>query len=188
MSIEKVENNIKKEMGNLNVEKQNDIPFSSYDKFLNLKKKGVVEISSDYDTDLVMNFGDKAEIILHYFLIISPLISSIICLVTAFVFSNYWLLAGIVLALVGGYALSNPAFVRSIGGFVMACIFIYFCYSLFMQNWDMAILTGSYVIPNFLVTVGRAQCRMIVENAVLTSELVFCYLFKTKAILVSEKN
>ncbi|MFC1538191.1 hypothetical protein ACFL6H_02100 [Candidatus Latescibacterota bacterium] len=167
------------------VKEADEIPFSDYEEFLNLEKAGKVRIETVYDGHLVPSLGDTQEIIMNRILVYSLLVIAIILVAIPFIFSNFWFLFGIPLAILG-FFLSTPFFMNSIGHFIDIITFTYFVYSLIIGNFLNAVLAGSYVFPNYIVSVARTQCDMIIRRSTLKSESVFIELFYYKKIFINK--
>ena len=187
MAISDIEQQIRGAESNITVENANDIPFSDYYEFLELEKAGKIRIASAYDGGLVYSLGGKAEAIMYTLLVWSPVLFAIACVVFAFMLSNFWLLFGMPLALLG-FFLSTPAFMKGIGSLIALGTLIYFGYSCYAGNYGNAVIVGSYVLSNVLVSVAREQCRMIVHRSILVSEPIFVWLYRNGKILVTPKN
>jgi len=175
MSLESIEMELREKIGDLSVSEMDDIPFEDYKEFLDLHKSNQIKIGVQYDGDLVNYFGSKCEVIMHFILVWAPLFISIALIVMAILSSNYIIILGIVLALLG-FILSSPFLMKGIGysiEFLGFIAFIYFCF----KNFTAATIIGSYVFSNFFINVAREQCRMIVHETILKSELVFVWLF-----------
>ncbi|MBF0121691.1 MAG: hypothetical protein HQK79_22905 [Desulfobacterales bacterium] len=175
MSLEAIETELKAKIGDQSVSEIDEIPFNNYEEFLELHKSNQIKIGVQYDGDLVTYFGSKGEVIMHTILVCSPLFISLALVVLAIFTSNYLILCGIPLTLLG-FILSSPFFMKGIGsaitfwGFIA---FVYFCF----KNLTIANLIGSYIFSNFFTTVAREQCRMIVHETILKSELVFIWIY-----------
>ena len=132
MSISNIEQQLIEAGRKISVKDSDDIPFSDYDEFLNFEKARKVRIASAYDGDLVNEFGGKAEIIMHYLLVWSPVLFAIASIVFSFILSNYWLLVGVPLAILG-FLLSSPAFMKGIGSLIALGTLNLFCLLCFTQ-------------------------------------------------------
>jgi len=187
MSISDIEQQLREAGRNITVEDTDDIPFSDYLEFIGLEKAGKLRIASAYDGDIVNEFGGKAEIIMHYLLLWSPVLFAIASVAFAFILSNFWLLVGIPLALLG-FFLSTPAFMKGVGGVIALGTLIYFGYSCYAGNYGSAVIVGSYALSNFFVYVAREQCRMIIHRTILISEPIFVWLYKNGRILINREE
>jgi len=187
MSLQDFESRIREIISNTTVAQDGDIPFSNYAEFLRLEKEGQLRISSAYDGDLVSALGSKAEMLMHMLLVFSPFITAVTCVVLVFVLSDYWLLIGTVLALLG-FFFSSPAIMRGFGSLLLVGAFIYSGYSCYEANWTGAILAGSYAFSNFFTTVAREQCRMVIHRSILESEPLFVWLHGNRKIIVTPKR
>ena len=81
---------------------------SDYHQFLFELESGDIELYSapvlDYKRTLVEMIGKNSEKQLHVFLSIFPILCSILYIISAFIFSNYWLLLGIVLGPIAAFS------------------------------------------------------------------------------------
>lgn len=187
MAISDIEQELRELNRIISVENAEDIPFSGYKEFLELEKAGKLRIASAYDGDLVYSFGGKAEAIMHALLVWSPVLFAIASVVFAFILSNFWLLVGIPLALLG-FFLSTPAFMKGVGSVIALGTLIYFGYSCYTGNYGNAVIVGSYALSNFFVYVAREQCRMIIHRTILISEPIFVWLYKNGRILINREE
>ncbi|MBC8459156.1 MAG: hypothetical protein H8D67_14275 [Deltaproteobacteria bacterium] len=187
MAISDIEQQLREAGGNITVVETDDIPFSDYHEFLNLEKAGKVRIASAYDGDLVNEFGGKAAIIMHYLLVWSPVLFAMASVAFSFILSNYWLLVGVPLAILG-FLLSTPAFMKGIGSFIALGTLIYFVYSCYAGKYANAVIAGSYALSNFFVYVAREQCRMIIHETIIQSEPIFVWLYKNGRILIKREE
>jgi len=187
MSISDIEQQLREAGRNITVEDTDDISFSDYNEFIELEKAGKVRIASEYDGDLVNEFGGKASIIMHYLLVWSPVLFAIASVAFAFILSNYWLLVGVSLAFLG-YLLSTPVFMKGIGSLIALGTLIYFVYSCYTDNHANAVLAGSYALSNFFVYVAREQCRMIIHETIIQSEPIFVWLYTSGRILIKREG
>ena len=187
MSISDIEQQLIEAGRDISVKESDDIPFSDYNEFIELEKAGKIRIASAYDGDLVNEFGGKAEIIMHYLLVWSPVIFAIASVAFAFILSNYWLLIGVPLAILG-FLLSTPAFMKGIGSLIALGTIIYFVYSCYTGKYANAVIAGSYALSNFFVYVAREQCRMIIHETIIQSEPIFVWLYKNNRILIRREG
>ena len=187
MSISDIEQQLIEAGREISVKDSDDIPFTDYDEFLNFEKARKVRIASAYDEALVNEFGGKAEIIMHYLLVWSPVLFAIASIVFSFILSNYWLLVGVPLAILG-FLLSTPAFMKGIGSLIALGTLIYFVYFVYSGKYANAVIAGSYALSNFFVCVAREQCRMIIHETIIQSEPIFVWLYKNERILIKEEE
>jgi hypothetical protein len=184
MTISDIEQELRELNRIISVESADDIPFQSYKEFLQLEKAGKLRIASAYDGDLVYSFGGKSEALMHTLLVWSPVLFAITAVVFAFVLSNFWLLFGVLLALLG-FLLSTPVFMKGIGSVIALGTLIYFGYSCYTGDFGNAVIVGSYALSNFFVYVAREQCRLIIHRTILLSESIFVWLYKNERILIN---
>jgi len=187
MPISDIEQQLREAGKNITVKATDDIPFSDYHEFLDLEKAGRIRIASAYDGDLVNEFGGKAEIVMHYLLVWSPVLFAIASFAFAFILSNYWLLAGVPLAILG-FLLSTPAFMKGIGSLIALGTLIYFVYSCYTGKYANAVIAGSYALSNFFVYVAREQSRMIIHKTIIQSEPIFVWLYTNGRILITREK
>lgn len=186
MSVQTIESKIKEIISYTTVAQEDDIPFANYQEFLKMEKEGRLRILSAYDGDMVFALGSRGEIIMHSMLVHTPLVITVATVVLTFVLSNYWLLLGIMLAPLG-FVFSSPAVMKGFGSPLLLGLFFYFGYAWYHANWTGTILAGSYSFSNFLTSVAREQCRMIIHRSILESESIFVWLHGNRKIMVAEK-
>ncbi len=187
MSISDIEQQLIEAGRNISVKDSDDIPFADYHEFVDLEKAGKIKISSAYDGDLVKEFGGKTATIMHIFLVWSPALFAIASIAFSYVLSNYWLLVGVPLAILG-FFLSTPAFMKGIGSLIAIGTLIYFAYSCYTGKYTNAVIVGSYALSNFFVYVAREQCRMIIHETIIQSEPIFVWLYKNGRILIRREG
>jgi len=165
------------------------LPFESYSEIQNLYRQGHLSVGCMLNENVVDNFGSTGQRVMEKILLSSPIVAILASIVVAVVRSQYVLLCGIPLALVGMF-MTTPAIMRSgkgFGGTVLAFVFIAFVGACFKHSFVAAFLLGSYWIPNFLLTVSREQNRMVMTEAIMSSELVFLYYFTRGEVHVARR-
>ena len=184
MTLELIEEELIKNFTSKSVSEVDEIPLKDFEEFLNLYKSNKIKIGIKYDGDLVEYFGKKSEVIMHYILVWSPLIISLLLTIMALITTSYIILWGIPLTILG-FILSSPFFMKGLGSAIWIFGFIAFIYLCF-KSFNSATILGAYIFTNFLVTVSREQCRIIVNRTILKSELVFVWLFTQGSIYVQK--
>jgi len=146
-----------------------------------------VEVMTAFDVGALVALGGSGEKVLHYALTWSPFLVAIGSVIAAVKLSNWSLILGIPLALVG-MSLSSPVFMRNIGIWlnrVLTAVMIYFLYR---GSVISALLVLSYLGPNFLCHVARHHCRLVLVRAAEESELVTVWLFSKGSLLAVARS
>ncbi len=124
---------------------------------------------------------------MYYGLTWSPVLISAVLVIASFWTGNFWLLGGIPLAFVG-MLLSTPAFMKSIGSLVLIVSFIVTVYSWFQGDATTVGVLGAYVAGNYLPSVARTQCDMIIRDAIRRSELVLVWLHMQGSVVIRPRD
>lgn len=108
----------------------------------------------------------------------TPFIVAILSLILAVLFSNYWLLVGIVLGFLG-QLLANPYnptkdFWKSLVGL----LFLVFLYGLWQGEDAITYLSAFFVFPFFINSYLYSMNQRKLEIVALNSEKIFIYLFQ----------
>lgn len=189
MNIVKAEQKIRESLKVNSVSEVENLPFDSYSEIQELYRQGQLNIGCLLNENVVDNFGTVGQRVMDKVLLASPIIVILASIIMAVVRSQYILLCGIPIALVGMF-MTTSAIMRSgkgFGGGVLFLVFVAFVYFCFQHNFTTAFLLGAYWIPNFLLTVSREQNRMIMTDAIMSSELVFLYYFLRGNVHVMRK-
>jgi len=175
----RIEENIKETFG---IKSINDIPtlndFKDFSQIQRLHMQKALKFNFKLQENIVNNFGSTSQIILEKFLYFSPIIMIILTIVIAIIRSNYVLLCGIPLTILG-VLLTTPKIMKqgySLAGIIMLSIVILgICIIPFNFSWGFLLLC--YGIPNFFLTVNRELNIIVFEEAIFLSEFVFIYYF-----------
>lgn len=189
MNIAEAEQKIRESLKVHSVSEVDNLPFDSYAEIQELYRQGQLNVGCQLNENVVDNFGTGGQRVMNKILLSSPIIAILASIIVAVVRSQYILLCGIPIALIGMF-MTTPAIMRSgkgFGGTVLFFIFIAFVYACFKHNFTTAFLLGAYWIPNFLLAVSREQNRMVITDAIMSSELVFLYYFLRGDVHVTRK-
>lgn len=189
MKIAEAEAKIKGSLEVHSVSEVENFPFGSYAEVQELYRQGRLHVGCRINENVVDNFGTIGQQVMEKVLLSSPVIAILASIAVAIARSQYTLLWGIPLALLGMF-MTTPAIMRSgqgFGGTVLGVTFLTFGYYCFKANFVPAFLLGSYWVPNFLLTVSREQNRMVMTDAIMKSELVFLYYLQQGDIHVARK-
>jgi hypothetical protein len=124
---------------------------------------------------------------MHYALTWSPAWIGVALIALSLIWSNFWLLIGIPLAFLG-FLFSNPAFTKTLGGSVLLGAVVLAVFALFRGNYTSALLAGAYGVSNYLTSVARTQCDVIVRRAIQKSELVLVWLYLKRTVVIVPKR
>lgn len=166
------------------VEKAEGFPCRSYADFLEQERAGRLHVLTAFDSQAIPALGTAADRAMYYTLTWSPMIVSAILVVLSFMWSNFWLLVGIPLAFFGLF-LSTPPFMKTIGSRVLLGCAAFVIFSGFREDWTQAIVAASYALPNYLSSVARTQCDMIIREAIAQSELVLIWLYLKRSVVIT---
>lgn len=161
----------------------------SYENIKELHRKKEIVFGFLLQENIVENFGSKGQVVMDKTLSFSPIFMIILAIVFAIVKSNYLLLIGIPLSMIGMFLTTSSIMKQgsSLFGIIMLGTLIsgiYYCF----KDFNIAFLLLSYGIPNFFLTVKRQLNSDIFEEAVLSSEIIFVYYFLRGECYIKKQN
>lgn len=167
---------------NLTIHTINEIPeLQNFEDFEDIKRRHQnkeIIFGFHLQENIVNNFGSTGELVMDKILSFSPFIIIMLSIVLAFFRTQYYLLFGIPLSILG-MLLTTPTIMKqgsSFMGIIMITVLIagiYYCF----KSFSTGFLLLSYSIPNFLLTVNRQLNMQVFKEAILKSEIVFIYYF-----------
>ncbi|WP_152266386.1 hypothetical protein [Agriterribacter humi] len=160
-----------------------DFPYKTLDELKTAHRNKDIVLGSDYSGDFLQVIGTTADNVIHMFWISLPIIIIIIDIVLAIMLKKWILLWGILFASIGFFS-SSPynALKKPISGLGT----IFFISSFFFLDWTWSVLIGSMLFSQIFAMTAREQYRSVVEERALQSEIFFCYMLKTKHLLVKD--
>jgi hypothetical protein len=158
-------------------------PCGSYRDFVERAKNGSLEILTAFNPSAVPCLGSSGERAMYYVLTWSPALVSAVLVILAIMMGEFWLLLGIPLAFLG-FLLSTPAFMKSMGSVIAIAALVATVYAWFQGNRMTAIMIGAYLAANYLTSVARTQCDMIIREAIQRSEPVLIWLYLQRSVVL----
>jgi hypothetical protein len=158
-------------------------PCRSYLDFVEQVKNGSLQVLTGFNSSVAPSLGSPGERAMHLALTWSPALVSLGLVIAAIVTGNFSLLWGIPLAFLG-FVLSTPAFMKSLGSMIAIAAFVSTAFGWYQGNGTVAALVGAYLAANFLTSVARTQCDMIIREAILQSEPVLIWLYLQRSVVL----
>lgn len=160
-----------------------DFPYKNLDELKAAHRNKDIVFDSDYSGDFLQVIGTTADNVIHTFWISLPIIIIIVDILLAIMLKKWILLWGILFALIGFFS-SSPynTLKKPISGLGT----LFFIASFFFLDWTWSILIGSMLFSQIFAMTAREQYRSVVEERGLQSEIFFCYMLKTKHLLVKD--
>lgn len=162
-----------------------DFPFSSLDELRAAKASGHVTFGAQYQPDVLEVWGTRGDLIAHYFWLTWPPLIGIAFIVAAFITGRYVLLWGVLTTFIG-FSASSPAAKSLASPLVglgwMACIF--FAFTSPAWAWIIGGFYGGYIFAS----TARLQLTMLLEERALASEVMFCYLYLNRMLVVRDNR
>ncbi|MDD5140318.1 MAG: hypothetical protein PHY43_08690 [Verrucomicrobiales bacterium] len=162
-----------------------NFPFSSLEELRAAKKSGAITFGAPYRPDLLEAFGTRGEILANYFWTNTPVLIGITFIVAAFVTGKYTYFWGVLTTLFG-FLLAAPYLRRLASPFIglgwMFCI--YFALTRPVWAWVIGGFYGGIIFAG----TARLQLTMLLEKKALTSEILFCYLFLNRILVVKDNK
>ncbi|WP_026764441.1 hypothetical protein [Sediminibacterium salmoneum] len=184
--IKEIETNILKQDIPYKLSKLTNMPYPTYDDFLvdYRDKKVTIELKK-YKSDIMEQFGTKADNKVHSIAFVGLLIVAIINIILAFIYKEFIFLWG-VLAVILGMLSTSPS--NPYGRKMSGLCGIAFILSFFYLTWEWRIIIGSMAISQILSMTARDQLKKVLIDRSLASEAIFCYLFRYKIIYIFKKH
>ena len=185
--LPEIESSLRSELKIISVGELPDAPFSSHAEFRELHRSKQISIATPYDPGAMDLFARPRQLILHYILAWLPGAVIVTDIIGAFVTSHYQILWGIPFAL-AGFFLAAPYTTRfflirffSTGAFLG---FLYYCVHAVVP----AFLFGSYIVSFLAAYIVRMQSYYVTVDAILSSELIFLWLYTRKLLLITRRT
>lgn len=137
--------------------------------------------SIPYRGEILQFIAPTGQIWAHRIFLWMPILMSLLCIYLAYTHSNWFVLLGIPSAIFG-IIVSTPynPFRKSI--FLLSIISV--IAAIFFSWFALSIISASLLVSNFGGFAARETYSKSVTEAVLHSEVVFCYLYNRKLILI----
>ena len=189
MNIAEAEEKVREGMEVHSVSDVDDLPFESYAEIQQLYRQGQLNLGCLLNENVVDNFGTIGQRVMDKILMGSPILAASAAIAVAVFRSEYILLWGILLAFFGLIMAAQPIMRggKGFGGIVMLFALVAFVYFCIQSNFTTAFLIGTYLIPNFLLTVGREQNRIVMTEVIMSSEILFLYYWVLGNVIVAHK-
>lgn len=190
MAIADIEAELRKDLKVQSVTQIEDLPFESYQEIQALYKQDELYTGAWMNENVVDLFGSTGQRVMDKILLSSPILAILTSVILAIVRSEYVLLWGIAAALLALIMTANAIMKsgRGFGGLVLVAAIVAFIYFWSQADFVKTFLLGAYWIPNFLLTVAKEQNRMVMTDAVMSSELVFIYYYLRGEFIVRRKR
>ncbi len=157
-----------------------DLPFKSMQELWQGRAEGRLFVVMDvFPSDVLEAFGSKREVLTSAFISYATGLVAIGFVILAFVRSEFVLLLGVLTTLLGMFAgriLLIPAVIAGVLALAL--------------HWSwaaIAIIAGFFIGLAISFTI-RFHASMVIEQIALSSEPVFCYLFRRGMIGVIDKS
>ena len=160
-----------------------EFPYKTLDELKNAHKYKEIMFESDFNGELLHVIGSKSDIVANMFWLFLPIIIVLADIVLAIVFKKWILLLGILFVLIG-YLSSSPYnqlknSVSGLGG-------LFFIGSFFFLDWTWSIIIGSMLFSQIFTLTAREQCRTVIKERALKSEIFFVYMLKNSYLAVRD--
>lgn len=160
-----------------------NFPFSNLTELKLALDKKEISIGSNYNGELMGDFGTKSERIMHTLWLTFAILIPIVDVVLAIIFKKWILVLGVPFALLGFFSSSpfSPLknIVSGLGGLLFIASFFFF-------DWHWTIIIGSMLFCQIFFMTAREQYRTTILNKCLQSEILFCYMFKSEIIFLRD--
>lgn len=184
--IKEIEINILKQDIPDKVYKLTNMPYATYDDFLvdYRDKKVTIELKK-YKSEIMEQFGTKADNSVHSIAFFGLVIVAITNIVLAFVYKEVIFLWG-VMAVILGMLSTSPSnqFRRTMSGLCGIALVL----SFFYMKWEWRVIIGSIAISQIFSMTARDQLKNVLIERSLASEAIFCYLYRYKIIYIFKKH
>ncbi|MCB9170953.1 MAG: hypothetical protein H6594_11435 [Flavobacteriales bacterium] len=190
MTLAEIESQLRKDLKVQSVSEIKGLPFKDYEEILALHKQGELRTGTRMNENVVDLFGSQGQRILDKVLLSSPILAIIASIVLAIVRSDYVLLWGIASAILALILTANAIMKsgKGVGGLILIATLAAFIYFWIKGDFVKTFLFGAYWVPNFLLTVSKEQNRLVMTDAVMSSELVFIYYYLRGEFAISRKG
>jgi hypothetical protein len=179
----RVEKQISEQSDIHNLSQLHDFPYRTLDEVKAAHCNKDIVFGSDYNGDFLQVIGTTADNVIHTFWISLPVIIIIVDILLAIMLKKWILLWGILFALIGFFS-SSPY--NSLRKPISGLGTLFFIASFFFLDWTWSVLIGSMLFSQIFAMTAREQYRSVVEERGLSSEIFFCYMLKTKHLLVKD--
>ena len=161
-----------------------NFPFDDYNELKVRIKSKDYSFGSRYTSELSKVIAFKSEYMVQLFWSTLPVFIVFVDILISIVMDDYFLLLGILFAVLGTI-FSAPSWPIK----VLLCISAFaFIYSLVYLDFNWSIFIGSLFFSQSFLMIARMQYENIVEDRALSSEIIFCYMYKHKYINIKEKS
>lgn len=160
-----------------------DFPFKSFTEMRFAYDHGKLGFSAPYQGEFLKNVASTKHIWAHSFLSWIPILISLICVYMAWSNSNIYLLFGIIAVIIGLFVSTpfNP-FRRTTLIIGLICMIV----SIYFAPVSLVVISISFFGAFLSGILTRELYTMAVIEAVLYSEVVFCFMFNQHLIYIQE--
>lgn len=160
-----------------------DFPYKTFEELKAAHLKKEIVFDSDYSSDFLQVIGTTSDNAKHMLWISLPIIIIIVDIVLAIMLKKWILFLGILFVLIGLFS-SSPynTLKKPISGLGT----LFFITSFFFFDWTWSLLIGSMLFSQIFAMTAREQYRSVLEERGIQSEIFFCYMLKTKHLLVKD--
>ena len=158
-----------------------NFPFKSIFQMRSAYDERKLGFSVPYRGDLIKFIAPKRQITVHRIFMWMPIIVSVLCIYLAWSFSNWYISLGVLSSILGLFFSSpynpfrNYIYLISIIGTITAFL---------ISSSPLTAICVSFVVSILSGVAARELYTTAVIEAVLYSEVVFCYLYNRKLILI----
>jgi hypothetical protein len=161
-----------------------NFPFDDYNELKVRIKSKEYSFGSRYTSELPKVIAFQSEYMVQLFWSTLPFFIVFIDILFSIVMDDYFPLLGILFAVLGTI-FSAPSWPIK----VLFCISVFaFIYSFIYHDLYWSIFIGSFLFSQLFLIIARTQYIKIVEDRALSSEIIFCYMYKYKYINIKEKS
>lgn len=162
-----------------------NFPYSDIVEIKDAVANKSISIFADYDTDVLTTFSTGIDRKAHNFWLSIPFLIVIFLIIYAIYSSNYYLLIGIPLAIIGFFG-SSPHLKYRPGMYAIS--FALFIFFIVKSNQTGYILSASFLFSLWATITARGICTTAIQNCSLESPILFTYMFRKKIILVFDNK
>ena len=182
--IANIEQKLREELEITSISELSNFPLNSLQEIKQARDLGHITFGTpQYTPGLLDLFGTRTDVVMSYVWTWLPYLVIVAFIVVSFLKSNF--LFGILSTGLGIFLSSpyNRGCAYSLLGVAwMGCI--YFAFANPVWAW---VIGGFYAGYMFTAT-AREQFRMLMEERALQSEIIFCYLYLNKILLVKDNR
>ena len=167
-----------------------DFPFSTFEDAVTKIKSGEYSTGLDFTASNMFArwlYGDAHK---YFFLLLAltPFIAVLVSIGLSIWLNNYWLLFGALLGFLGQFTSNpyNPA--KGLFNTLVTVLVALFVWLIYSGNETGSILIAFYVVPFWLNRYIYKQNQKKLNDASLTSEMLFIYLYQTAKLGFRDKS